>query len=73
MAAIIDISACPGIAVGPIDSKPLSITTGTWHQMITRRDGNKFDLFYDDLLVASTLSTNAITVSPNPLLWQENS
>ncbi len=37
--------------IGPIDSSPLSITTGTWHQMISRRDGNRFDLFYDDLIV----------------------
>jgi hypothetical protein len=54
--------------IGPIDSPALTITSGAWHQLIARRQGVTFDFFYDDLLVASAISSVAITPSPNSLL-----
>lgn len=55
-------------AFGPLDSPPQVITTGTWHQLVVRTAGNKFDLFYDNSLIATTSSPDAITSTSNPLL-----
>lgn len=50
-----------------LQSSGLTITTGGWHQVIARRDGNSLELFFDGVSVAfSTISgaTSASTVDP---------
>jgi hypothetical protein len=53
---------------GPIDSTPLSITTGVWHQVVVTRNGSAFSLYFDDNVVGSTVFSGALTPSSNPLL-----
>jgi trimeric autotransporter adhesin len=53
---------------GPIDSTPLSISTGAWHQVIVTRSGSSFSLYFDDNLVGSTVFSGSLDASSNPLL-----
>jgi len=55
-------------ATGPLDTAPLSITTGVWHQLIVRRNEEAFDLFFDNSILAEALNSTSIIASPNPLL-----
>jgi hypothetical protein len=51
-----------------IDSAPLTISAGAWHQVLVRRSGPHFDLFFDDVVVASGVASGALPTSTNPLL-----
>ena len=50
-----------------LDGYP-SVTTNVWHQVVVRRSGNAFSMLFDDALVASGTSTNAISATSNGLL-----
>jgi hypothetical protein len=51
-----------------VDTAPLSITTGAWHQVVIRRSGSQFNLFFDDALDASLSNSGAIASNSMPLL-----
>ncbi len=51
-----------------IYSSTVTIDTGVWHQVIIRRAGNEFDLFYDGVIVASASSSDAVPDTEMPLL-----
>jgi hypothetical protein len=53
---------------GPIDSTPLSISTGAWHQVVVTRTGSSFSLYFDDSVVGSGTFSGSIDPSSNPLL-----
>ena len=50
------------------DSQPLTIDTGVWHQVIARRDGNAFSIFFDNTEVASASFVSPIADTSAPLL-----
>ena len=45
-----------------------TIELGVWHQVLIRREGIEFDLFYDGTVVASTSNPNAVPDTSMPLL-----
>jgi hypothetical protein len=49
-------------------SDPVSIPTGVWLQVIVRRTGDLFELFYDGMLVASGVNENPVPDTDFPLL-----
>lgn len=53
---------------GLLNSTPLSITTGTWHDIVVRRAGSRWTMDFDGQVVASTTNTAAIAAASNPLL-----
>lgn len=57
----------PGVGDLAFDTPSLSISTGVFHQIIVRREGNVFSIFFDGNLVASD-SFGVIPDTTNPLL-----
>ena len=53
---------------GVLNSTSLSITTGTWNDIVVRRDGSSWTMDFDGQVVASTTSTDTITPASDPLL-----
>jgi hypothetical protein len=49
-------------------SDPVSIPTDVWLQVIVRRTGDLFELFYDGMLVASGVNENLVPDTDFPLL-----
>ena len=52
---------------GFLDSAPLSITTGAWHNIVARREGANWILDYDGQVVATVTNSSAIAPASNPL------
>lgn len=50
-----------------LDSPVLSISTGTWHQVIARRSGTNVQLWFDHSLIANGFTGGAISNSPTGL------
>jgi hypothetical protein len=53
---------------GILNSSPLTIATGTWHDIVVRRDGANWTLDFDDQVVATATDSQAIVAATNPLL-----
>jgi hypothetical protein len=51
-----------------LNSDPLPIPTGVWLQVVVRRTGDLFELFYDGMLVASGENQNPVPATTFPLL-----
>ena len=51
-----------------LTTAPLAITDRVWHQLIVRRRGSSFALFFDGVSVATTTSAVAIPSSLRPLI-----
>ena len=51
-----------------IDSEPLTIASGVWHQFCARRAETTFDLFFNGSKVATSSISAAVSPSSNPLL-----
>ncbi len=53
---------------GLLNSSPLTITTGAWHDIVVRRDGANWTMDFDGQVVATATSSQAIPPASNPLL-----
>jgi hypothetical protein len=53
---------------GVLNSSTVNITTGTWHDIIVRRSGTSFDLFFDGVDAVSASNSSPIDTTTNPLL-----
>jgi hypothetical protein len=53
---------------GVLNSTSLSITTGTWNDVVVRRDGSTWTMDFDGQVVATATSTDAIAAASDPLL-----
>jgi hypothetical protein len=51
-----------------LSSNPVPIPTGVWLQVVVRRTGDLFELFYDGMLVASGENQNPVSATSFPLL-----
>lgn len=51
-----------------IDTASLSISTGVFHDFVVRRQGDTFNIFFDNNLVASNSFPYVISITTNPLL-----
>jgi hypothetical protein len=51
-----------------IDTPPLTISTGVFHSIVVRREGNQFNIFFDGGLAVSASSTSTVSPTTNPLL-----
>jgi hypothetical protein len=51
-----------------VDTAPLSISTGVFHNFVVRRQGDTFNIFFDDNLVVSNTFPSVISSTTNPLL-----
>lgn len=52
-----------------IYSNDLQVTVGQWHQIIMRRDGSTFELFYDNTLIGSVINSTIFEDSSYPLIF----
>ena len=53
---------------GVLNSTSLTIATGTWNDVVVRRDGSNWTMDFDGQVVASTTSTETIAPASDPLL-----
>ena len=51
-----------------MDSPPLTITTGIWHDIVARRSGSSWAMNYDDQTVTTATFSDTIWATMNPLL-----
>ena len=53
--------------LGVINSPVGSFVGGVWHQIVMRRVGDQFDIFFDNTSIVQAMLTGAVSPSPNPV------